>query len=537
MPLAQAVAQVGGQLQKVVDEEREKVAEIQTNEALVRLRSARDAALYDPKQGVLTLQRANALDAPTRFSEAWSRDVSAIAAGIKDPEARRRFTMKAEQERVEAESMVLRHVDTETERLDADTTKLRAEALAQDALAFAGTAQADGKIAEREALVRGRLSRQGIVGEAQDAAIAQDRSKVRLAQVEALAEREDVDGASSLLERVRGEMVGTDVQSANALVQRVGLDVRSQRASDNLFAAFGPDDEQAAIREAERQFEGAMRDRVVQRLEVAYGRERRFKRETLESYTNQAMTDAYAGRPVNREARTWLEANNYGNVLEAAGRVQKSAVEGEPVQTNLATYQELRNLLLPENRTKFLETNLLEYSDRISRSDLQEFIDAQVALRGGTTRPSAGVSTSTVLTETFRQAQSSGMFTNADTFGQIEQFPADKETFNVLRGAVEQAIAAEREVKGELSQPQVREVIRQTLDGFVLEQRGFPGFRRGVAVPVTEAQPSTLAEREIVRLGGTVTAAKVGAILALRDRTDLTPEQKRAEAARIARGQ
>lgn len=496
MPIAQAVAQVGGQLQKVVDEEREKVAEIQTNEALVRLRSARDAALYDPKNGVLTLQRANALDAPTRFSEAWSRDVSAIAAGIKDPEARRRFTMKAEQERVEAESMVLRHVDTETERLDADTTKLRADALAQDAVMLAGAPDAEEKIAERETLVRGRLSRQGIVGDAQDAEVSRQRSALRLAQIYALVKREQTDAAEALLDRVQDDLRGADIQAARTLVQESSLLTRSQQASDNLFAAFGPNDERAALAEARAQFQGEMREKVIGQLERRYADERRLRAEALNERTTDALAVVESGRTLSASDRAWFIENNPAALRSLDARARQVS-NGTAVETSWPEYERLQAVFETGNLSAIRNLNISASRHLLSDSDYKAFIDRRSnILRGAADRENRALTPLAIDRQILIDLQEGEVVgKNVRTMGDLDEYPASNRVFTQTRLAVLQAIEAAQAAKtdGPLTGPEMMQVIRSVTDDLVVQRKWGGGrviYPRAVAPEgVTEAVP------------------------------------------------
>lgn len=495
-PLARAAVAVGNQLASVVQEEREKVAEIQTNEALVRLRSARDAALYDPKEGVLTLQRGNALDAPERFTERWQRDVSGIAASIRDPEARRRFKMKAEQERVEAESMVLRHVDTETERLDADTTKLRAEALASDALALAGTAQADEKIVERESLVRGRLTRQGIVGDAQDAEVARQRSALRLAQIDALVKREQTDAAEALLDRVKDDLRGEDVDAAKTLVQESSLLTRSQQASDNLFAAFGPEDERAAIREAERQFTGEMRDKVVQRLAAAYGRERQFRAEALNERTTDALAVVESGRSLSASERAWFIENN-PQALRSLDARARQVSNGTAVETSWPEYERLQAVFETGNLSAIRNLNISASRHLLSDTDYKAFIDRRSnILRGAADRENRALTPLAIDRQILIDLQEGEVVgKNVRTMGDLDEYPASNRVFTQTRLAVLQAIEAAQAAKtdGPLTGPEMMQAIRSVTDDLVVQRKWGGGrviYPRAVAPEgVTEAAP------------------------------------------------
>lgn len=508
-------------IQREVDTARQRGNEIRLNAAEVRVRELRNRILNDRDKGVLNQRGERAFKAPEDAEREWTTGLSAISAELGDPDVREVFNARASQLGVELRDVVNRHVTGEMDRVDAMTT----EQIVKDTMTGIADTATDTErvsvdIVRAEEALRGRLVRQGVPEDVRDAAIAEVRSNARLAQVQALADAGDPNAGATLTAHW-DEIAPSERKKARDYVDAADLTARAQRISDDLYDAF-KNDEAGAIREAERTYEGKERDAVVNRLEVAFARQRRLDQEEVKSYTDRAMTEAYAGRGVSRETSAWLESNGQGRVLRAAQEVQKAVVEGEPIQTNLATYQELRNLLLPENRRKFLETNLLEYADRISRQDLTEFIDAQVALGGGTTRPASGSSTAAVMTELFNQAQGSRMFgQGVERLGDLETRPVDKEIYNVLRAQVETNIAALRSTqKGEPSTAQVREIIRTTLDGYIIEDKGAGAFNFGnrVAVPrpasplTVPLSPEALTRAQALKAQGS-SAEQIAAIL------------------------
>lgn len=488
-PFAGVAAGLGAaaeMVQREVETARQRGNEIRLNSAEVKVRELRNRILNDRDKGVLNQRGENSFKAPEEAEREWTRGLSAIGAELTDPDVQEAFRARADQLGVELRDVVNRHVTTEMDRVDEMTTKNILQDTQNLVIANAAdSARVGVEMVRAEETLRRRLTRQGIPEDVREAQVAEARSNLRLAQVEALATR-DPEMASKMLTDHLTEITPSQREKARDFVDAANMAVRSQRAADDLYDAF-KGSEADAIREAERMFKGDERDQVVRRLEVAFARERRLEQEEIKSYTDAAMNDAYAGRAVARETQAWLASNGQSEVLRAAERVQVSVARGVPVETNVATYAEVSELLLPENRAKFLETNLLAYADRLSDTDLKGFINAQTALRGGTRTASQGVRTASVLSEMFTQAQGSGFFRpNVKKMGDVELYPEDKEIFNVLRGLVETNLAAAQSAqKGELSGAQVRQIIRQTLDAQQIEtvDPGIFSFEKRVVTP------------------------------------------------------
>jgi hypothetical protein len=147
-PIAQAVAGLAGQVAQIAQEEQEKVTQTQVNDADVQLRRVRDRLLYDANDGALTAQRLNAKDAPDTFRQRWSVESAQILAGL-PADVQERVRQRAQQVEVEAEGIVLRHVDDELDKADVETRQaIRDDALNMIVANPANAAMVDAKMTE-----------------------------------------------------------------------------------------------------------------------------------------------------------------------------------------------------------------------------------------------------------------------------------------------------------------------------------------------------------------------------------------------------
>lgn len=526
-----AVAQTLGAFGEMFQRERQRQGEIRLNVAESDVRLLRQQIATD----VSAMQGVNALNAVEQAEQRFRDGVTKIESELRDPAVRRQFQMRAQILGGELVERARAHALQQSEAVDDARTKAN---LADDMeqLASADLTDADAIVERMSLNQRSYLTRKGLPTEAVDRSVEELVSAARVSQVQGLVDLKDTDAAKGLLEAKAGQFLAKDLERARKLVTDADLLVKAQQAEDAILAEFGGN-ERAALKAVRERYTDQMRDMVTARVERRYATTERLRREDIQAVSTRAEAAVYAGNSIADRDRLYL-MENAPRVLHALERMATQVDRGIPVQTDLAAYQELVELLVPERRAEFLDTNLLEYADRISTTDLKQFIDAQVGLRGGSKTASAGVSTATVLTELFQQAKVSGLFREkVEKFGDIERFPEDKNIFTTLRTQVEINLTAKREEqRGELSSAQVRQVIRETLDGYVIESRGFPMFRKRTLVPREGASDEAVAGRAIQEMGGRPTPAKIRAIMLLKDRTDLTPAQKRAEAERIATG-
>lgn len=531
-----------GTAAEAFEKERVRAGRIRADAAEAEIRGI-GARLGDE---VSRLQRTDAFGAEAKVAERWSSETATVIAKITDPEIRAMVEARSNILGQELRSRARTHSLNQTEvvRKESYTENQKGDFAM---LVTASEEEVPG-IMERISIRATENARlEGRTPEAIEREVEQVRATGYLVRVNGFVSNKQMDDALALLNRddVRTAMSGvigddgrTMYDKARKMVESESVELRSQSIRDEAVSKFGQD-EAAALTWVRETYKGSDEQAGLQAVRVHYAEQERLKKETMAQYSDEAMNAAYAGRPIPQATRQWLEQNEGYKVLAAAREVRIQTARGNPVQTNLVAFQELVTLTLPENRAKFLATNLLTYADRISREQLTQFMVAQAALAGGTRTPSQGISTAAVTTETFAAAQKAMLFDpRVRNLGDLETRPEDRNIFDSVIPMVDAALAAERETtKGEVPPARAREIIRGVMDNVMIEQSGIFIKERSV-VPITEqGRRDREIERNIRAVGAEVTPSKVQAIRLLFDRTDLTPAQKATMADRIARGQ
>lgn len=545
------LARVAGQLGQVIEQEVNRAREVQVTDALVRLRSARDRALYDPKNGVLNRRMADALDTPKAFQDVFAPEVSAIAASIRDPEARRAFEQRAAQERVEAEGIVLRHVDAETERLDAVRSEERAQQLADDIIN--GN---ESKLAEWEATLRGRLDRQGLDAETIDARIARGLSGLRLAQIDQLAQT-NPSVARETLDRYADQLQGKDLSNAQRIVRAGTLAVESQAARDALVAEF-PDNEAEALQAVRDRYEGEMEDKVRERVEAHFADKRRLEKQVTTDLYNEVAAVAQRTGDTASIAVKLEELRERDPALAArVERLARQTRTGEAAETDWNIFWPLIN----SNVEVLREVDPLQYKAVLAPAQFNTLVNVVTKARqtGAYAQQAASLNEGQVLRETFTRARADGLLPQNVT--SPNQLSGENGTrFTQLTAAVNAELATWSQNNGGRtpdSETQ-RTIIQRVLDDRVLETSGWNSeLPRAMVLAdetseeLTGAAAQRNAERittraaqelrnrfraQLTQGGFSVTEEKVNALITLYADPNLTPAQKETAALAIARG-
>lgn len=496
-------ANVLGTLANVAQEARARQNAVRLNAAEVEARRLRTSILLDPKSGVLNRQRQAAFDAPEVAGREWDAGVSRILQGLA-PDQREAFLARAGQIRAEIEDQTFRHVRREMDVVDKENTDALIGELSTQAIENADDESlVSQNLTRAEELLRERLARQNVTDRAVvDAELGKLRSGVRLAQIQALVSASRPD-AGEVFERVKGEMQTQDRADAKALVEQGDLIVQSQRRADDLFVAFGPNDERAALAEARTQFEGKLRDAVVQRLEQRYADERRLQAQSRDELMTDALGIIEGGGTLSAAQRAEI-ARTYPQGLRSLDARARQVANGTAVDTSWPEYERLQAVFETGDLSAIRDLNLSASRHLLSDTDYKAFIDRRSnILRGAADRANRAMTPLAIDRQILIDLQEGEVVgKNVRTMGDLNDYPASNRVFTQTRLAVLQAIEAKQAAKpdGPLTGPEMMQAIRSVTDDLVVQRKWGGGkviFPRAVAPDgVTEAAPRR--ERPVV---------------------------------------
>jgi len=529
--------------------EVERLDEIRVDDAEVEYRQRVQALWSDPQDGFSSKRGEAAVSGLDGFRSQVQTIGSDIEARLGTDRQRDLFLRRSTALSQDVNTRAGTYVQQETRRMD--TANLKAmEVLDLNDVARPEMTNdtAAGVISEGVDRVTKFLSRNGVAADSAEMALARTEtaSNLRLAQIRALAESpvpQDVDRAQALLatDAVQQQLTPAALQQARRSVEQNTLVHQSQAKSQEIFAAGLTEAE--ALARARATTDGPLQDQVVSRIKVLYGERDGQMRDANEAASNRAMAAVFEGREIPAADRDWL-AEHDPRVLLSLQSAREQKANGTPVRTDPATYYEIVQLLETDaGRDTFRNANLMEYANRLSTSDITQFMTTQSNLRGGTRTIGAGLTPTQIDTDMFNAANEAGLFgmrlVSPTAFRNNERA---RERWEQIRPAVQGAVNDRSKSEGRpLSAAEVRATIQQTVDGFVLEAAPgmFGAFRPDTLVqggPVSIPRDGQIElTRFIEANGGASTPAKQQQLVALRARTDITDAEKNVEALRIAR--
>lgn len=471
-------ANVLGTIAKVADEARQKANAIRLNEAEVEARRLRTSILLDPQRGVLNRQRQAAFDAPEVAGREWDMGVSRIASTL-NADVREAFLSRANQIRAEIEDQTFRHVRQQMDVVDRETAEaLRTDLLNQIVDDPQNEAVVAQSLARAEEVERGLLTRRGVVGEAQDKAVAELRSRAALARITALAET-NPSVARETLTRVEDQLQGKDKLDAQRLVRAGTLAVESQAARDQLLAEF-PTDEAAALKAVSDRYSGEMEDVVRQRVEAAFADQRRLQAQATNDLFNDLAVVAQTGDLASRQA----DVERLRELDPAkARRLEAYATQartGRAAETDWETWDRLTNL----NTEQLREINPLEYRAELADREYNA-LNRMVQRARGTgefAREQAGMSEAQLTNTAFEEAQRLELLPRNITSARAlkgEDGVRFSQLMDEIQAEMDRRVAAQN--GRPLSRQEQREAINAVYDDLVMENVGT--IRRNRMVP------------------------------------------------------
>jgi len=480
--------------------EVQRIDDLRVSEAELDYRMRLRQAFDDPNDGLSTKRGTQAIEALDGFRSRVQNEVTKVESRLTSETQRALFRRRAATLAQEADLRAGQYVRGETLRVQKETyeanTALDMEAIAEtpenaDALVRA--------LDERTAIYADDI---GMPPEAIALARAEARSKARLAQIQGLVSAERPD-AGEVFGRVKGEMQAQDRARAEALVEQGDLIVQSQRRADDLFAAFGPNDERAALAEARTQFEGKLRDAVVQRLEQRYADERRLQAQSRDELMTDALGIIEGGGTLSAAQRAEI-ARTYPQGLRSLDARARQVANGTAVDTSWPEYERLQAVFETGDLSAIRDLNLSASRHLLSDTDYKAFIDRRSnILRGAADRANRAMTPLAIDRQILIDLQEGEVVgKNVRTMGDLNDYPASNRVFTQTRLAVLQAIEAKQAAKPDdpLTGPEMMQAIRSVTDDLVVQRKWGGGkviFPRAVAPDgVTEAAPRR--ERPVV---------------------------------------
>lgn len=378
----EAVGQAAGSVQRYMHEERQKAEQIQLADAENQL----VAHQSDLEVQAGKVKGRDAFGLPDSVLPSFDKREQELMGGLKSEEAKTAFRLRSQQRRVSLNRYLQQHMAGEGERYNAEVLDATLATGAQSAVLHRGDPERVREEQSRMAdSIEGYQRRNG-----KDQAWYLAKRNEMLAKTHAeviggLIADENDQAAQSYLARYGEEMDPDARRRAGAALEISKIRDQSMAIVDQALAVPGQAYEQALAQVTkESGGDGKLRKESEERLDAMWRR-----REFAEAQAEEnGMRDAYAqlADPNNLigidGVQPGLLASLKPGSQEAIRSFAQRMAKREDLPDSGPAFYALQQMAgAPETRDAFLQVNLLQHANEMSRNDLRSLMELQLQVR------------------------------------------------------------------------------------------------------------------------------------------------------------
>lgn len=375
-----AASKAAGVAGQIFEEEKKKTNDIAVNDAFVQLRTKKQNAMWDPKEGAFTKRGKNAFGVMDEYGARFDSDADEIERGLANDDQKAMYRKMRGQERADLDTQLQRHIFTEAKQFDDQTTNAAIAVSRNDAvLGFNDPEKVKANIELQRQFLQTYAAREGMEGFAAQAKITGELSKTHTAIVDRFLDTKSFANAEQYFKDNINEFTADDRSKMEASLQERALEDKTFNASDSIMAKR-PSLSQA-LAEAKQITDPTLRKSVTKQVVEEFDLQSKARRDQEEKLSIKAAnlidggtkwSDIPASDKRVMDAATKTALQNYA----------KQKAEGVTIPANGADYYGLTIMASdPATRKAFLEVDLRQYSDKIAPAELKEMIGVQTEIR------------------------------------------------------------------------------------------------------------------------------------------------------------
>jgi hypothetical protein len=377
---------------KQLEDARQQAIQLNVIEGRNAIDAWKQTRIHDPQTGVLwTTHGKDAMPLPEQIDGEFQKVASDAMAGMATPEARLAFTKVVADQREIVGRTVGDHVGREIQTFTGNELKARVANGVDSAIRLGTTPDAQGRldlrlagreIAAVESDFRGQAPAIGLGPEQIAEQVQAIHTQVHEGIINQLVANGKPDAARVYFEQAKGDIDPQRMDDITKTLRAGGVRKESQLETERIITAGGTEEEQLA--KARKIDDAEVQDEVVARLEhrhaVAKGQQQEAEKAASTDASN--ILDQTKGDLTAIDPTKWVR---FSEPMKSALRSYADHLaKGEPVQTNIATYDVLERLATSpdaKQRQQFADMNLTQYQHLLSKPDLVRFLDVQGAIR------------------------------------------------------------------------------------------------------------------------------------------------------------
>jgi hypothetical protein len=366
---------------EIYQEQKKRADAIKVTESEYKLAEFKNK-LMNPIDGVKSKRSGNALKLMETVPEEFQKELSKLQSELTNDEQKALFAESAMKSRMSFDRELQDHVAVETIRYDDDTYKSFLEAKGNEIssnfrdldLVESSVEDIRKKVIEKA----GRDGRQDI----KDQLVDKEVSKAYGSAIEQMISNDKEDVAKEYFDflKKRGDIKDSDELTRLQKMVDEGANRKEAQTSVDKFVASGYG-ESKAYNEAAKITDSVLRKETEDRINEVYSRRDAARKDALEKTTTRYFNMVESGKDPRKDSSwQYLEPSQRNAVLGYMKRLSS----GDEAVTDPQLYRSLKDMAAnPETRTKFLKSNVLEYVNKLSKTEFTEIKDLQKSMRSG----------------------------------------------------------------------------------------------------------------------------------------------------------
>lgn len=366
--------------QQVYQQQKQDANEIAVTDAGAKLSALETTILWDPQTGAMTRKGKDAFGAQDDATKAWQAQSAALEDGLQNDQQKLAFRRMVAAHGASLNETLTRHVATEKEAYDSETTNGFVTNERNAAIAnFTDPQRITESVRNQQAALADYARRTGKPAEWLQQQALQAASDTHVAVIDRLLANDQDVAAKTYRDAHADEIVGAHAATLDKALEEGSSRAESQRQSDAILQAGGTLTEQVAkAREIENP---RVRDLVEQRVRRTDSENKAAQREAAEASMVTAGNIIDQTRDASR-----IPPSMWANFTPAQKSSLKSYADqlqgGGQVKTDWSSWVSLRDMASnPATRQAFLDLDPMSYRSKLADAQFTEITALREGLR------------------------------------------------------------------------------------------------------------------------------------------------------------
>lgn len=354
-------------------------------EADKKLTQLETSLLYDKQNGALNRRGKDAFGLPDEVGQSYSKSAKEIEDSLSNPNQKFAFQRMAQDRGLSIDRTIQKHVGAEIKNYDDQETSAYVKTQMDLAVtAYQDPDKINQAIESQKVAIAAHAQRNGMPPEWIKLKTEEAQSQTHAAVIDRMLANGDDRSAKSYFDANKDFIDGKQAAALEKDLHISSIAGESQRISDKIYASGLSMTE--SISEAKKVDDPKLRDATIERIKDNFNLKKVAERDAAEktslNFTNMVDKGMSINDIMKKSPRQWAALPE--GERSSLKRYYEHASSGKAIETDFQQYYDLKTLASSkETQDSFLETNLMQYRDKLGNSELKELMTLQAGIRNG----------------------------------------------------------------------------------------------------------------------------------------------------------